>query len=152
MKHQNISRRRRQVLMMGAGIAAAPAIAMPALEGSWTSGGAEAVVSGRVISAMDGEPLAGAHVEIWNHTVRVTATADGDGRYFAIVGGRDAKLNYRVTHTGHTAQITQLRLTGTRQRKVARVRDDSGVTRAACELALSCPLGMAALFPDVAVL
>lgn len=152
MKHQNISRRRRQVLMMGAGTVAAPVIAMPVLEGSWMSTGAEAVVSGRVVSAVDGEPLAGARIDIWNHTVRVTATADGDGRYFATVGSIDAKLNYLVTHKGHTAQITQLRLTGIRQRRVARLRDESGITRAACELALSCPLGMVALSPEVVVL
>jgi hypothetical protein len=138
--------------MMGAGTVATPVIAMPVLGGSWTSTGAEAVVSGRVVSAVDGEPLVGARIEIWNHTVRITATADGDGRYFATVGSSDAKLNYLVTHKGHTAQITQLRLTGTRQRRVARVRDESGITRAACELALSCSLGMVALSPDVVVL
>ena len=155
MIKQIISKRRRQVLMMGAGslgIVAAPAMAMPTIEGTWARSGADAVVSGRVVSAVNGEPLAGAHIEIWNDAVRVTATTDGDGRYFATVSTSDSKLNYRVTHLGHTAQITQLRLFGREQRSVSRVRDDSGATRAAFELALSRPAGMASIAPKAVAL
>ena len=155
MKKQIISKRRRQVLMMGAGslgIVAAPAMAIPTIEGTWARSGADAVVSGRVVSAVNGEPLAGAHIEIWNDAVRVTATTDGDGRYFATVSTADSKLNYRVTHLGHTAQITQLRLGGAQQRRVTRVRDASGTTRAAFELALSRPVGIAAFSPEAVTL
>ena len=155
MKKQIISKRRRQVLMMGAGslgIVAAPAMAMPTIEGTWARSGADAVVSGRVVSAVNGEPLAGAHIEIWNDAVRVTATTDGDGRYFATVSTADSKLNYRVTHLGHTAHITQLRLFGREQRSVSRVRDDSGATRAAFELALSRPAGVASIAPKAVAL
>jgi hypothetical protein len=131
------SQRRRQVLMAsaaGAGAVAAPVMAMPVIEA--TAQG-DAVVSGRVVSAADGKPLAGAQIEIWNDAVRAHATADGDGRYFVAVGRHEGKLNYRVTHQSHTTQITQLRLAGTPQRSVARVRDDAGATRASFEVAMS---------------
>ena len=131
---QPFSQRRRQVLMIGAGTVAAPAMAMPVIE---TTAGGDAVVSGRVVSAVDGSALAGARIEIWNDSVRVSATTDGDGRYFASVGDHSGKLNYSVTHQGHTTQITQLRLRGVQQRSVARVRDEAGATRASFEVALS---------------
>ncbi len=154
MKLQTISKRRRQVLMMGAGTVAAPAMAMPVIQGTWTQTGVEAVVSGQVLSAVDGESLAGAQIEIWNDAVRVTATTDGDGRYFVTVSAAvgTSKLNYRVTHLGHTAQITQLRLGGAQQRRVTRVCDESGTTRAAFELALSLPAGISAFSPEAVIL
>lgn len=146
---QSFSQRRRQVLMAtaaGAGAMAAPAIGMPVIE---TTVQGDAVVSGRVVSAADGQPLSGAYIEIWNDTVRVTAAADGDGRYFATVGTHEGKLNYRVTHQGHATQITQLRLAGVPQRRVARVRDDTGASRASFEVALSRG---AALMPEAVTL
>lgn len=152
MTQQKVSKRRRQVLMMGAGAVAAPAMAMPVAEGTWSPSSAGAVVSGRVVSAADGAPLAGARIDIWNDATQVSATTDFDGRYFVSVDAGEAKLNYRVTHQGHTTQITQLRLAGTRQRRVARVRDEAGVTRAACELVLSRPLGVASLSPEAVTL
>ena len=141
MTQQNISTRRRQVLMMGAAAGAAPVVA-PAmtLSGAMLDGvQSGAVVSGRVVSAVDGRGLAGAHIEIWNDAVRVSATADGDGRYFAAVDAGESRLNYRVTHHGHATQLTQLRLNGVPQRTVARVHDETGAARAAFEIALSSP-------------
>jgi hypothetical protein len=121
-------------------------MAMPVVEA--TDSG-DAVVSGRVVGAVDGQPLAGARIEIWNSAVRATATADGDGRYFTAIGRHSGTLNYRVTHQGHIAQIAQLRLAGMPQHRVARVRDDTGATRASFEIALSHG---AALTPEAVAL
>lgn len=146
MNQREISERRRQVLMMGAGAVAAPvAMAMPdvTMQGAWEQADARAVVSGRVIDANSGGALAGAHIEIWRADARgtrdvsscVVVTADGDGRYFAIVEGRTARLYYRVSHASHVTRITQLHAHGA-QRAVTRLRDESGVSRSAFELAL----------------
>ena len=130
MKHQNFSLRRRQVIAMGAGSLAAAAVAMAAprlTEPVVNFANEKIVVSGRILGAPDGLPLAGAQIEIWQadargvraeHT-REVAIADGDGRYFAVMEALDARrLHYRVSHQGYTARVTQMHATGARQRSV----------------------------------
>jgi hypothetical protein len=158
---QHFSLRRRQVMVtgtVGAGAIAAPAIVMAAHEPVLQQDGGSMVVSGRIVSAADGAALAGAQIEIWQadargvraENTREVVTADGDGRYFAVLEGQVQRLHYRVSHRGYTAKVTQL--TGAHQRSVTLTRDDTGATRAAFEMSLaprnalaSTPLDYAAL-------
>ena len=95
MKHNQFSMRRRQVIAMGAGALAAPLGVLAAGEPVVQFSGGKIVVSGRVIGAADGKALSGAQIEIWRvdaRGVRAEAThevvtADGDGRYFAVLNG-----------------------------------------------------------------
>ena len=164
MKHQNFSLRRRQVMAMGAGSLAAPAVAIAAqsLTGPVINfAGEKIVLSGRILGAPDGLPLAGAHIEIWQtdargvraeHT-REVAIADGDGRYFAAMGDRGARrLHYRVSHQGYTARVTQMHAAGARQRSVTMTRDDEGSMRAAFEMTLAPRNMLASAAPDYVAL
>ena len=158
---QHFSLRRRQVMVtgtVGAGAMAAQAIVIAALEPVLQLDGGSMVVSGRIVSAADGEALAGAQIEIWQadargvraeHT-REVVTADGDGRYFAVLDGQVQRLHYRVSHRGYTAKVTQL--TGARQRSVTLTRDHQGATRAAFAMTLAPLVGLASLTPDYAAL
>ncbi len=166
MTHKEFSLQRRQVMAIGtigAGTLAAPmAMAAQKLEGRMVEhGGGKIVVSGRILGAPDGQPLAGAQVEIWHadaHGVRAEATpevaiTDGDGRYFAAMPGKGVqRLHYRVSHQEYTARVTQLHATGVRQRSVTLTRDDLGATRAAFELTLVPRNALTTATPDVAVL
>ncbi len=158
MKHNKFSQRRRQVMAMGAGALTAPAVVMaaPELEGKLSPAADRIIVSGRILGASAGQPLAGAQVEIWQadargvraeHT-REVVTADGDGRYFAALNGNALRLHYRVSHQGYTARVTQLHTTGTPQRSVTLSRDDAGATRAAFELTLAPGNKLASAAPD----
>ena len=166
MKHRKFSLRRRQLMAMstiGAGTLAAPAVVMAAREPlvpNVHQSGDKLVVSGRILGANDGKPLAGAQVEIWQadeHGVRAEhtrelVTADGDGRYFAAMNGKADRLHYRVSHHGHTARVTQLHATGAHQRSVTLTRDDTGATRAAFELTLVPRNALASTSLDYAAL
>ena len=121
--------------------------------------GGKIVVSGRVVGAQDGRPLAGAQVEIWQvdargvraeHTHEVI-TADGDGRYFAELKGNAQRLHYRVSHRDYTAKVAQLH-TDARQRSVTLTRDDAGATRAAFEMTLAPRKALASAAPDYVAL
>ena len=166
MTQKHFSLRRRQVMasgVIGAGAlaaSAAPAMVMAAHEPVLQHDGARMVVSGRVVSDAEGHALAGAQIEIWQadargvraeHT-REVFTADGDGRYFAALNGKADRLHYRVSHHGHTARVTQLRATGTRQRSVTMTHDHQGATRAAFEITLAPRRAMAAALPDTVAL
>lgn len=143
MRHQEFSVRRRQVIAMGAGALAVPAVSLAASEPAMPFSGGKVVVSGRVVGAADGRALAGAQIEIWQadaRGVRVEGThevitADGDGRYFAAIKAGAPRLVYRVSHKGYVTRIAQLN-SSTRQSTVSLTRDDAGVTRAAFELKL----------------
>ena len=165
MKHQKFSLRRRQVMAMGAGSLAAPVVAMAApkqMEPVVNFAGEEIVVSGRILGAPDGLPLAGAQIEIWHadargvraESTREVAVTDGDGRYFAAMGAGDAhRLHYRVSHQGYTARVAQMHAaSGVRQRTVTMTRDDEGSTRAAFELTLAPRNALASATPDYVAL
>lgn len=162
MKHSKFSQRRRQVMVMGAGAWAAPAVVMaaPELARRWAPTADRIIVSGRILGASAGQPLAGAQVEIWQadacgvraeHTC-VVVTADGDGRYFASLNGTAPRLHYRVSHQGYTARVTQMHATGTPQRSVSLIRDEAGATRAAFELTLTPRHALASAAPDTIAL
>ena len=162
MKHSKFSQRRRQVMAMGAGALAAPAVVMaaPELAGPLAPAADRIIVSGRILGASAGQPLAGAQVEIWQadargvraeHT-REVVTADGDGRYFAALNGNAPRLHYRVSHQGYAARVTQMHTTGTPQRSVTLSRDDAGATRAAFELTLAPGNKLASAAPDYVTL
>ncbi len=163
MKHSKFSQRRRQLMTMGAGALAAPAVVMAAREpvGPFAPQAADKIiVSGRILGASAGQPLAGAQVEIWQadargvraeHT-REVVTADGDGRYFAALNGNAPRLHYRVSHQGYAARVTQMHTTGTPQRSVTLTRDDAGATRAAFELTLAPGNKLASAAPDTIAL
>ncbi len=168
MKHQNFSVRRRQVMALGvtgAGVLAAPAMAMTAHEPLVNQVGGKIVVSGRILGASDGLALAGAQIEIWQADARgvraedsrVMVTADGDGRYFAALadaGAAAQRLHYRVSHQDCITKVTQLHAT-TPQRSVTLTRDDEGATRttrAAFELTLAPRHALAPSAPEYAAL
>lgn len=165
MKHQKFSLRRRQMMAMGAGSLAAPAVAMAApklMEPVVNFAGEKIVISGRILGAPDGLPLAGAQIEIWQadargvraESTREVAVTDGDGRYFAAMGAGDAhRLHYRVSRQGYTARVTQMHAaSGVRQRTVTMTRDDEGSTRAAFELTLAPRNALASATPDYVAL
>ena len=168
MKHDKFSARRRQVLALGAVSAGAITIPAMAMTSTMTSGesaedqaGGRTVVSGRVVGATDGRALSGAQIEIWHvdprgavaEGTREVATADGDGRYFAVLKGNPQRLQYRVSHKDHTPKVTQLYVSGARQRAVTMTRDHAGVTRVSFEMMLA-PRNMmtAAGVPDYVAL
>ena len=162
MKHKQFSMRRRQVMAIGtigAGSLAAPVVVMAANEPVVKPAGDKIVVSGRILGAHDGQALAGAQIEIWladAHGVRAeqsreVVTADGDGRYFAALNGNAQRLQYRVSHQGYTARVTQLHA-GKRQRAVTLMRDDAGATRAAFEMMLAPSNALASAAPDYVAL
>jgi Dioxygenase len=168
MKQTQFSARRRQLMAIGgigAGALAAPAMVMAATEPSVHFAGEKVVVSGRVVDAQEGRALAGAQIEIWQADARgvrdertlEVITADGDGRYFAVLpvdGNKVQRLHYRVSRQGYTAKVTQI-VANARQRSVTLTRDHQGATRAACEITLSprkAPAGSAAVAPDYVAL
>ena len=168
MKHKKFSLRRRQMMAIGtigAGTLAVPAVVMAtqALEGAAMKNhaGAKIVVSGRILGALDGQPLAGAQIEIWSADARgvraelsrETVIADGDGRYFAAMTGKGTqRLHYRVSHQGHTTSVTQMHAMGARQRSVTVARDHEGTTRAAFEMTLMPRNAIASATPDYVAL
>lgn len=162
MKHDKFSARRRQVLAIGAtgaGAIVLPVAAMAANSPVVQFNGGKIVVSGRVVGAADGRALAGAQIEIWQANARGVRiegthevfTADGDGRYFAVVQANVPRLQYRVSHTGYTTKIAQLN-SGAQQRTVSLMQDDAGVARAAFEMKLAPRSALAAGTPDAVAL
>ena len=163
MKHNQFSMQRRQIMAIGAGSLTVPAIVMAAqeLKGPLLRQSADSiVVSGRILGASGGRPLAGAQVEIWQadargvraeHT-REVVTADGDGRYFAALNGPAQRLHYRVSHQGYTARVTQMHTAGAQQRSVTLMCDDAGATRATFELTLAPRNALASAMPDYVAL
>lgn len=145
MNREQFSERRRQVLLMGAGVFAAPAVAMAAGDPVALERGGKVVVSGRVTGATTGRPLAGAQIEIWHADVRgvrdeatrEVVMADGDGRYFAALKGNASRLQYRVSHKDHTTKVTLLHVTNARQREATLTRDQDGTMRVAFEMTLT---------------
>lgn len=145
MKREAFSQRRRELLVLGFGAFAAPALAMSTAEPVADPNGGRVVVSGRVIGETDGKGLAGAQIEIWQvdargqraEATREVVTADGDGRYFAALRGNPQRLHYRVSHKDHTTKVTQLHVTSARQRAVTTMRDHTGVVRVAFEMTLA---------------
>ena len=132
-------------MWMGAGAMAAPGVAFAATPMAVACFDNSVVVSGRIVSALDGAALAGASIDIWqadahgerDQATRMTVTADGDGRYFAALAATGAsRLQYRVTHAGYAMAVTQMHA-GADQRAVTMTYDDTGATRAAFELALA---------------
>jgi protocatechuate 3,4-dioxygenase beta subunit len=167
VKHKKFSLRRRQMMAIGtigAGTLAVPAVVMAAqeLEGAAMKNhaGAKIVVSGRIVGALDGEPLAGAQIEIWSadargvraESSRETVIADGDGRYFAAISSKAPRLHYRVSHRGYTASVTQMHAMGPRQRSVTVALDHEGTTRAAFEMTLMPRNAIASVTPDYVAL
>jgi hypothetical protein len=159
MNDNQFSMRRRQLLAMsaaGAGALVAPAVAMAAGEPVVQFSGGKVVVSGRVVGAQDGKALAGAQIEIWRadaRGVRAEATheivtADGDGRYFAVLNGNTQRLHYRVSHKGYATKVAQVQAGSPPQREVTLTRDDAGITRAAFEMRLAPRSAVAAGSPD----
>jgi len=150
------------VMMMGAGALAAPAVVMAAHDPVADQAGGRIVVSGRIIGAPDGQPLAGAQVEIWQadargaraESTREVVITDGDGRYCAAISGRQTqRLYYRVSHHDYTAQVTQMHAASAmRQRSVSLMRDDTGATRAAFEMTLAPRSAVASMTPDFVAL
>ena len=162
MKRESFSERRRQVLAMGtlgAAAVGAPAITIAASEPSTSFHNRKIVVSGRVVGAQDGKPLAGAQIEIWQVDARgvrseathEVVTADGDGRYFATLKGNAPRLQYRVSHKGYTTRVTLLHANA-QQRAVSLTRDHNGVTRASFEMKLAPRRAMASGAPEVIAL
>ena len=146
-------------MAMSAGAVAAPAVVVAANGRATEQSGDKFVVSGRILGAQDGQPLAGAQIEIWQadtrgvraeHTREVVA-ADGDGRYFAVMNGKAQRLQYCVSHQGYTAKVTQLHAMGERQRSVTLTRDDAA-TRAAFEMTLAPRSVLASGTPDYVAL
>jgi hypothetical protein len=148
---------------IGAGAFTAPAAAMMAHDPLSNQAAGKIVVSGRILGASEGQALAGAQIEIWQadaHGVRAehtreVVTADGDGRYFAALaneGGAAQRLQYRVSHQGYTARVTQMHATGTAQRSVTLTRDDEGATRAAFEMTLAPRHALSSSAPDFVAL
>lgn len=164
MKHDHFSARRRQVLALGAvsaGAVTLPALATTSKDPAEDPSGGRTVVSGRVVGATDGRGLAGAQIEIWHvgprgtvaDATREVTAADGDGRYFAVLKGNPQRLQYRVSHKDHTSKVTQLYVSGARQRAVTMTRDHAGVTRVSFEMTLAPRnLTTAARAPDVVAL
>lgn len=157
MKQKHFSLRRRQVMAvgtLGTGTLAMSLMAMAAHQPVVQPSGDKIVVSGRILGADDGHALAGAQIEIWQADARgvraeqsrEVITADGDGRYFAVLNGNAQRLHYRVSHQGYTATVTQLHA-GTKQRAVTLTRDTEGATRAAFALALAPRNALASTAP-----
>jgi protocatechuate 3,4-dioxygenase beta subunit len=132
---------------------------------SGSGGKARLMVSGRVLSAPDCKPLAGALVEVWHADangdysgftrgktddpaclLRASIKTDAEGRYsFSTVvpaeyPGRPRHIHYRVSHAGHATLVTQLYFA--RERGVADDlvvslnRDDKGVSRALFDITI----------------
>lgn len=145
MADENFSVRRRQLLGLGAAVIAAPAVAIAGGEPVVQERGGRIVVSGRVIGATRHRPLAGAQIEIWlldSRGTRIDATpevvtADGDGRYFAVLKGGAPRLQYRVSHKDHTTKVAQLHVASARRREFALTRDAEGTMRVAFEMTLT---------------
>jgi hypothetical protein len=140
MTRESFSARRRQLLALGAaaaGALTAPALVMAGGDPVVQERGGKIVVSGRIIGATGARPLAGAQVEIWQadargmrlDATREVTTADGDGRYFAVLNGAASRLHYRVSHKDHTTRVAQLHVTSARQREATMTRDHEGTMR-----------------------
>ncbi len=163
MNNSQFSLRRRQMMATGAagaGLLAVPAMAMAAVSPMVEFSGGKIVVSGRVVGATDGRALAGAQIEIWRidaggaraEATHEVVTADGDGRYFAVLNGNAQRLHYRVSHKGYTTKAAQLQAASSAQRAVTLTRDDSGITRAAFEMKLVPSSAVAAGTPGMMAL
>jgi hypothetical protein len=134
VKNDNISLRRRYLMIAGLAGIAAPAGVFGA---SHSNGGMEIavrplVVSGRVVGP-DGKPLVGAIVE----ALRVNTTTDADGRFvFTTVAGtaRDGcpqSLACRVSHPAHRTLQNRIEF-----QHASIQRDEAGAWRAAVRLHL----------------
>ena len=182
MKHDTrkvISLRRRHLMIAGLAGVAAPAtvfaaqrsatpLAAPAAAELHASGSGREdrlVVSGRMVGAPDGKPIAGARLEAWHadangeyigsrrgtqddsgSPLSASVTTDADGRFMfttifpAGYSGRPPQLHYRVGHGGHETPVAQLHFA--RQRGIScndaahLQRDDAGTWRAAFGLVL----------------
>lgn len=135
MKNDDISFRRRYLMIAGLAGLAAPAGVFAA---SAANGGLEVsmhplVVSGRVVDP-DGKPLAGAIVA----ASRVKTTTDADGRFvFTTVAGTvrngcPQSLACRVSHPAHRTLEN-----GIEFRRASIQRDEAGAWRAAVRLHLT---------------
>ena len=146
-----ISLRRRHLMIAGVAGVAAPAFAFAGRSGELPASAAlerreiaSLVVSGRVVGAPDGKPLADAVIETWPaspNAAPAVATADADGRFVlftsAEVGpeGRPQAVRYRVRYAGRELPAAQLD-TRTTPRGAATPwqRDDAGVWRTSLAL------------------
>ncbi len=164
MKYNTISLRRRHLVIAGlAGIAApatlfagpsggtpgdAPAVAEYLPSGS--SGEGQLVVSGRILGAPHGKPLAGAVVEAWHAPGSVRCASvitDADGRFMfttlasAEAAGHPPHIHYRVSHHGHETPLARLhfaRESGISDDRVAHLqRDNAGTWRASFGVTLA---------------
>jgi len=152
MKRDEVSLRRRHIIIAGVLSAAAPGTvfasqcgvvdgtrAADAYEGSFQGSG-ELLVSGRVVGA-DCKPVADALVELpppRSGGDGIAVRTDGDGRFMLVTmlpARTDAKyLNYRVSHPEHGTRAARLhfaRRLGIPSDAVTQLqRDDAGVWRA----------------------
>ena len=135
MKKDDISLRRRHLMIAGLAGLAAPAGVFAALD---TEGGLESavrplVVSGRVVDPA-GKPLAGAIVA----ASRVNTTTDADGRFvFTTVAGTarnglPRSLACRVSHPAHRTLENRMEFG-----RPSLQRDEAGAWRAAVRLHLA---------------
>ena len=147
MKREKFSARRRQVITLGAVGAAALAapVVYAASELEVQDTGGKVVVSGRVVGATGGHPLAGAQIEIWQadtrgmraESTREVVITDGDGRYFVALKGNAQRLHYRISHKDHATKVARLHVTSARQREATMTRDSEGTMRVAFEMTLA---------------
>ena len=136
MKKDDISLRRRHLMIAGLAGLAAPAGVFAALdaEGGLESAVRPLVVSGRVVDHA-GKPLAGATVAAAS---RVNTTTDADGRFvFTTVAGtaRDGlprSLACRVSHPAHRTLENRMEFG-----RASLQRDEAGAWRAAVRLHLA---------------
>ena len=136
MKKDDISLRRRHLMIAGLAGLAAPAGIFAALD---TKGGLESamrplVVSGRVVDHA-GKPLAGATVAAAS---RVNTTTDADGRFVFTTVADNARidgpqsLDCRVSHSMHRTRDHRIDF-----RRASIQSDDAGAWRAAVGLQLT---------------
>jgi protocatechuate 3,4-dioxygenase beta subunit len=157
VKPDTISLRRRHLIIAGFAGAAVPfaVFAGPredaAVGAAGTRVGAEnMILSGRILAAHGGKPLAGAMVEVWSDlgcAACQSVAADADGRFMFMVrapadhSGRRPHIRYRVTHNGHTAPVKRLYLdrgAGIADESIAHVeRDDKNILRASFGVSLA---------------
>ena len=136
MTSDNISLRRRHVIIAGLAALAMPAGVFAA--SSYQNDGTEFVarpliVSGRITNP-DGKPVAGATVS----AAQTHATTDADGRFIFMTVAADARsdgphsLACRVSHSLHGTRECQIDF-----REASVQRDDAGAWRAAVGLQLT---------------
>lgn len=150
MKPDTISLRRRHLMMAGLAGVAAPFIAFaeeragaPRVgHGVASEDMQKLVISGRVLGAADGKPLAGATVEAWTDSglpLCAGVASDADGRFMfaasapSAYSGAPRHVRYRVSYNGQATPVTELQFDGGSAAAPYRVahlqRDESGVWR-----------------------